>query len=386
MDFNVANPISLHPYPMMISQESSDNASHATPRSTTPQGPSNPSSTRKSGASTAIERDDRTTRRSTYAPDAGSDDELESQPGPHYNNENDPFSLSTKLKSPDEISGIRKCISRRNSVVGTLNLTKDAARAKKVGDFYDGQNDNITRLLKPVDDHRREAKEQNESNALQYKIAVHASFAANICLAVLQVYGAASSGSLSLFTTMADALFDPLSNLTLLLTNRAVKNVNPRKFPQGKARIETAGNITFCFIMCAVSLVLLVMSAREIAEGSPTPVNPFHLQSIIAIAIALAVKAALFFYCYPLRLQYSQVYILWEDHRNDVIINGAGLCTSILGSKIRWFIDPIGAICLAVLIMGLWAKTAFSEFQLLIGVTADPGILQHITYICELLL
>ena len=341
----------------------------------------------KAGTSTAVEAEtsqaDPTTRRSTNIHDPSSDEELERQPGSQYDNDNDPFSLSSKLKSPDEISGIRKYISRRGSLVGTLNLTKDAAKARKVSAFYDEQNENITRLLKPVDDHRREAKEQNESNAMQYKIAVHASLAANICLAILQVYGAVSSGSLSLFTTMADALFDPLSNMTLLLTNRAVKNVNPRKFPQGKARIETAGNITFCFIMCAVSLVLLVMSARELSEGSATLTTQFHLQSIIAVAVALAVKALLFVYCYPLRHSYSQVYILWEDHRNDIIINGVGLCTSILGSKIRWYIDPIGAICLAILIMGLWAKTAVSEFQLLIGVTADPAILQHITYICE---
>ena len=384
MDFNVANPISLHPYPMMISHDSNNNSPHPQTRSDTPQASSSHdnSENRRAGTSTAIEsdsqRDDAAMRRGTNVVEV-SEEELENQPGVDYGN--DPFQLSSKLKKDNEISSIRKSISRRNSLVGTLNLTKDATKAKKVGDFYEGQNENILRLLKPVEDHRREAKEQNESNALQYKIAVHASFAANICLACLQTGGAVSSGSLSLFTTMADALFDPLSNLTLLLCHRAVKNVDPRKFPQGKARIETAGNITFCFIMCAVSLVLIVMSAREIAQGSDTLTKPFKMPSIIAVAVALGIKIALFFYCYGLR-QYSQVRILWEDHRNDIIINAAGLCTSVLGSKIRWFIDPIGAIVLSVLIMGLWLKTAVSEFRLLIGVSADPTILQHITYIC----
>ena len=157
------------------------------------------------------------------------DEEVESQSRPSYTRENDPLLLSSKLKSPDEITGIRKNISRRNSLVGSFNLTKDALKAKRIGDFYEEQNENISRFLKPVDDHRREAKERDESNALHYKIAVHASFAANICLAILQVYAAVSSGSLSLFTTMADAIFDPMSNLTLLLCHRAVKNVNPRK-------------------------------------------------------------------------------------------------------------------------------------------------------------
>jgi divalent metal cation (Fe/Co/Zn/Cd) transporter len=82
----------------------------------------------------------------------------------------------------------------------------------------------------------------------------------NIILAILQVYAGASSGSLSLLTTMADALFDPLLNLTLILSNRAVKTVDPRKFPSGKARIETVGNIVFCFVMNAVSWILIVVS------------------------------------------------------------------------------------------------------------------------------
>lgn len=67
---------------------------------------------------------------------------------------------------------------------------------------------------------------------------------------------------------MADSIFDPLSNLTLILCNRAVNRVDPRRFPSGKARIENAGNISFCFLMIAVSLILIVMSIRELAEGN----------------------------------------------------------------------------------------------------------------------
>lgn len=41
----------------------------------------------------------------------------------------------------------------------------------------------------------------------------------------------------------------------------------------------------------------------------------------------------------------------------------------------------MGAIILSVLIAFLWTRTAYSEFQLLIGVSADTSFLQHITYI-----
>jgi divalent metal cation (Fe/Co/Zn/Cd) transporter len=73
---------------------------------------------------------------------------------------------------------------------------------------------------------------------------------------------------------------------------------------------------------------------------------------------------------------------LWEDHRNDLLINGFGLLTSVLGSKIRWWIDPMGAIILSILVSGLWLHSAYGEFQLLVGVTADSKMQQLITYIC----
>ena len=33
--------------------------------------------------------------------------------------------------------------------------------------------------------------------------------------------------------------------------------------------------------------------------------------------------------------------------------------TSVLGSKITWWIDPMGATILAILIIGLWGHTAY---------------------------
>ena len=267
-------------------------------------------------------------------------------------------------------------------IQNTGNKGKQALTTRKLQGFYETQNENIERMLKPVEEHVRAARELNSENSLKYKIAVYASFAANVILCVVQVYGAASSGSLSLFTTMADAIFDPMSNLTLLLCNKAVNRVDPRKFPAGKARIETAGNICFCFLMTAVSFIIIAFSIREIVEGSDTLLAPFHLPSIIAVSVAFFTKLALFIYCFALRNQVSQIRILWEDHRNDLLINGFGVMTSILGSKVRWWLDPAGAILLSILVSGLWLHSAYGEFQLLVGVTADTKMQQLITYIC----
>ncbi|KAI9725878.1 MAG: hypothetical protein M1828_002507 [Chrysothrix sp. TS-e1954] len=381
---DITHSISLHPMPMLHVHYSdrTEAPTVETPREASPKAQRAPnqaaaSSSVENGA-TQFRRDETLSRRVVPSP---TNNDVENQSGTFSRPDHDPLKLSSCIKTHDEISNIQSCIAPKSNLVMALSPKKDASKARKVYKFYEDQNENIKRLLKPVGDHRLEAKKESDSNALQYKLAVNGSFVANLALAVLQVYGAVASGSLSLFTTMADALFDPCSNLTLILCNRAVNRVNPRKFPQGKARIETAGNIAFCFLMCAVSFVLIVMSARDIAEGSLKLTSTFHLPSIIAVSVAFVTKLCLFLYCYSLRNKYSQIHILWEDHRNDLIINGVGIMTSILGSKVRWWIDPLGAIALSVLIVTLWLRTALSEFQLLIGVSADTSMLQLITYI-----
>ena len=308
--------------------------------------------------------------------------DLENQQPPAYNNENDPYQLSSAIKTGSEIDLIRANTSRKRDENGPSSPNIVTRKAKKVIDFYENQNENIQRWLKPVDEHVRLAKEFDGKNHLKFQIAVRGSFVANVILAALQIYAAVSSGgSLSLFTTMADAIFDPMSNVTLIVCNRAVRRVDPRKFPSGKARIETAGNIVFCFLMTAVSFIIIVLSLEELRTPPKEELKNFNLPSVVVVGFATITKLALFAYCWALRNVYSQVRILWEDHRNDLLINGFGLLTSIGGSKLKWWVDPMGAIILSVIISFLWLHTAYSEFQLLIGVTADTQMLQWITYI-----
>lgn len=290
----------------------------------------------------------------------------------------DPLGLSSSIRSISELRGIKANSSQKRG------LTKSTrARTKKLHEFYTSQNESIERLLKPVDQHVQDAKDSQSKSNLKYKIAVYGSLIASFALAGLQLYGAISSGSLSIITTMADSIFDPMSNTMLLMSHKAINRVDPRKYPSGRARIETVGNITFSFVMCTVSLILIVVSIMDLVEGSETATLDFHVPSIIAVSIAFTTKLCLFLYCYTLRGTYSQVEILWQDHRNDLFINGFGILTSVGGSKLRWWIDPMGAILLSVLISGLWSTTAWREFQLLIGVSADREFQQLITYICK---
>jgi hypothetical protein len=93
--------------------------------------------------------------------------------------------------------------------------------------------------------------------------------------------------------------------------------------------------------MGSVNLVVIVESVRSLIAKPNNDLKAFHLPSILAVAVALGmfylsslrfchnraitgVKLLLFFYCYSLRSKSSQVHVLWEDHRNDLFINGFG--------------------------------------------------------------
>lgn len=325
---------------------------------------------------------------------------------PRYSVESDPFGLSVGYKSADELEKIKANMSKKResrpsqspqnsaapSPAPSVKHGKDsllpafgrnALRYRRVQGFYSRQNETIERLLKTVEEHVADAKQEQGEDELKYKIAVWGSFMANLILAALQIYGAVSSTSLSLFTTMADAIFDPLSNVTLIVTNRAVKRVDPSRFPSGKARLETIGNIVFCFLMTAVSFILIAFSAQELVERKGEGgTNAFHVPSVVAVGIAFATKFVLFLYTWMLKDKYSQIFILWQDHRNDLLINGFGILTSVGGSRLIWWVDPAGAILISVITSCIWLQTAFSEFLLLVGVVASVETQQLITYVC----
>jgi divalent metal cation (Fe/Co/Zn/Cd) transporter len=56
---------------------------------------------------------------------------------------------------------------------------------------------------------------------------------------------------------------------------------------------------------------------------------------------------------------------------------------SIIGTKFKkvWFLDPTGAICIAILILTSWASTAFEHMWFLVGKTAPQDFLNKLVYV-----
>ena len=159
----------------------------------------------------------------------------------------DPYLLASRVMPADHIRDIRK--------------RRDISHNKDIASFYEEQNEEIRRMLSKDDDSDGDAdskRSKTRAKAWAEKVAIQGSLIANIALSILQLYAAISSGSMSLFATMADSIFDPFSNFILLLAHRTSVKWDVDKYPSGKARMETIGNIVYAFLMATVSVVLIV--------------------------------------------------------------------------------------------------------------------------------
>lgn len=85
------------------------------------------------------------------------------------------------------------------------------------------------------------------------------------------------------------------------------------------------------------------------------------------------------FYCMAYR-KYPTVHVFFIDHRNDIIVNSFGLIMSVVGDRFVWYLDPIGAICIALLILFSWVANAFEQVWLLVGKGAPREFVAKLIY------
>ncbi|KAL8279048.1 hypothetical protein RQP46_008506 [Phenoliferia psychrophenolica] len=147
---------------------------------------------------------------------------------------------------------------------------------------------------------------------------------------------------------------------------------------QRRASIRSSGQLEenvwsiYSAVMAGASVILIVESIQEIAS--------FHLVSTIIVAISVLTKFCLFLYCYRVRHMGPACRVLYEDHRNDLGLNGFALLTNSLGAKIRWWIDPAGAILMSAVLIYLWGSSAIMELNCLAGIGAPKDVQELVIY------
>ncbi|WDK09077.1 cation efflux family protein [Colletotrichum graminicola] len=258
-----------------------------------------------------------------------------------------------------------------------MGIDHPKGNKRKLKKFYNRQNELIDQFLGAEDEERQQVAEDARV-APKIKFAVNASFTVNFCLFIIQLYAAVSTGSLSLFATAADAFMDLVSSFVMLITSRMAARPSIYKYPVGRTRIETIGIILFCALMTTVAIQLLVESGRALGEGQRTS-EQLHIVPIVIVGVAIFAKGSLMVYCFAYR-KYPSVHVFFIDHRNDIVVNSFGLIMSVVGDRFVWYLDPIGAICIALLILFSWVSNAFDQVWLLVGKSAPRGFVSKLIY------
>ncbi|KAI3881547.1 hypothetical protein MKX03_035625 [Papaver bracteatum] len=212
------------------------------------------------------------------------------------------------------------------------------------------------------------------------RMAIHASNVANLVLFGAKVYASLESRSLAVIASTLDSLLDLLSGFILWFTSNAMRKPNEYRYPIGKKRMQPVGIIVFASVMATLGLQILLESGRELISQSRPEMDPSKEKWMIGIMVSVtAVKLGLMLYCRRFKNEIVRAYA--QDHFFDVITNSVGLAAAVLAIRFFWWIDPTGAIIIALYTMGTWAKTVLENVWSLIGRTAPPDFLSMLTYL-----
>ncbi|KAK2983410.1 hypothetical protein RJ640_002405 [Escallonia rubra] len=215
----------------------------------------------------------------------------------------------------------------------------------------------------------------------QQERAMRISNYANIILLALKIYATIKSGSLAIAASTLDSLLDLMAGGILWFTHLSMKNINIYKYPIGKLRVQPVGIIVFAAIMATLGFQVLVQAIEElIKDKASEKMTSDQLIWLCTIMItATVVKLALWLYCRSSGSDIVRAYA--KDHYFDVITNVVGLVAAILGDKFLWWIDPVGAIVLAIYTITNWSGTVYENAVSLVGHSAPPEVLQKMTYL-----
>ncbi|MBA0571262.1 hypothetical protein Golob_004846, partial [Gossypium lobatum] len=276
------------------------------------------------------------------------------------------------------------------------------------------------------------SKEEREKLARSETLAIRISNVANMVLFAAKVYASVWSGSLAIIASTLDSLLDLLSGFILWFTAFSMSTPNPYQYPIGKKRmqpldvilrgsfkyieilktiehtcdehipfpvhdthklsfsvwqgmaaiLENTGILVFASVMATLGLQIILESVRTMVSDD----DEFNLtieqeRWVVGIMLGVTlVKLFLVFYCRTFTNEIVKAYA--QDHFFDVITNIIGLIAVLLANYIDDWMDPVGAIILALYTIRTWSMTVLENVNSLVGKSAAPEYLQKLTYLC----
>ncbi|KAM3410942.1 hypothetical protein ACQJBY_002892 [Aegilops geniculata] len=227
------------------------------------------------------------------------------------------------------------------------------------------------------------SKEEREKIAQSETLAIRLSNIANMVLFAAKVYASIRSGSLAIIASTLDSLLDLLSGFILWFTAFSMQTPNPYRYPIGKRRMQPLGILVFASVMATLGLQIILESTRSLLSSNGAEFRLTKEQEMWVVNIMLAVtlvKLLLVIYCRSFTNEIVKAYA--QDHFFDVITNIIGLVAALLANYFEGWIDPVGAIVLAIYTIRTWSMTVLENVHSLVGQSASPEFLQKLTYLC----
>ncbi|XP_054784594.1 metal tolerance protein 4-like [Prosopis cineraria] len=266
-----------------------------------------------------------------------------------------------------------------------LDFSKTPSLSKGEKEYYEKQLATL-RSFEEVDSNESShvnviQDERVHGEQVQHERAINISNWTNILLLAFKVLATVKSGSIAVAASTLDSLLDLMAGGVLWFTHVSMKRTNIYKYPIGKLRLQPVGIIIFAAIMASLGIQVLIEAVEQLIKGAPSEkMNSDQMVWLCIIMLtATGVKLLLWFYCRSSRDKIVHAYA--EDHFVDVFTNGVGLAAAVLGEKFYWWIDPIGAIMLALYTISNWSETVLENAVSLIGQSAPPQVLQKLTYL-----
>ncbi|XP_072999767.1 metal tolerance protein 7-like isoform X2 [Typha latifolia] len=223
-------------------------------------------------------------------------------------------------------------------------------------------------------------EEELRQLAKSERLAINISNIVNLVLFVGKVVASVESKSMAVIASTLDSLLDLLSGLILWFTSHSMKKSNKYSYPIGKRRMQPVGIIVFASVMGTLGFQVLLESGRQLVTQSHTTFDRAkEIWMITSMASVTIVKFILMIYCRTFKNEIVRAYA--QDHFFDVITNSIGLASALLAVKYYWWMDPLGAILIALYTITTWAKTVLENVWTLIGKTAPADYLTKLTYL-----
>ncbi|XP_062167246.1 metal tolerance protein 4-like isoform X2 [Alnus glutinosa] len=264
-----------------------------------------------------------------------------------------------------------------------LDLSKATGLVKGEKDYYEKQFATLRSFeeVDSLDSPNVIDEQQDHEQQAQHERAIKISNWANVFLLAFKIYATMKSGSLAIAASTLDSLLDLMTGAILWFTHLSMKTINIYKYPIGKLRMQPVGIIIFAAVMATLGFQVLVQAVEQLIKDKPSEkMTSEQLVWLYAIMLtATGVKLALWFYCRSSGNKIVRAYAM--DHYFDVVTNIVGLVAAVLGDKFYWWIDPVGAIILALYTILNWSGTVQENAVSLVGQSAPPEVLQKLTYL-----